>query len=58
VGGCPIFGEADWEALQEESEARQDEVSKLALKTSIADLKNNAYKKLMIIGAKFESRAF
>jgi len=35
----PILGEADWEALQEGSAARQDEVLKLLLEISIADLK-------------------
>ena len=35
----PILGEADWEALQEGSIARQDDVLKQALEISIADLK-------------------
>ncbi len=35
----PILGEADWEVLQEGSDARQDDVLKLALEISIADLK-------------------
>jgi len=36
----PILGEADWEALQERSDARQDDILKLTLEISIADLKN------------------
>ena len=35
----PILSESDWEALQEGSAARQDEVLKLALEVSIAELK-------------------
>jgi hypothetical protein len=35
----PILGEAVWEALQEGSDALQDEVLKEALEISIADLK-------------------